>query len=508
MWNPWPTDSIPESLLLKKMSTIRKEVWMNPRVAVSMSLLALSLTACGFSRSGPWAEVPDHLVHTDHSTFFTGKTFATGPDVTRACLECHEDASHEVMQTAHWKWTGEPVEVPGHKGKIAIGKKNLMNNFCISIQSNWPACTICHAGYGWRDDSFDFDDPELVDCLVCHDQTGTYFKGSGKAGLPDPSVDLMACAKSVARPNRLNCGVCHFRGGGGNAVKHGDLDNSLLHPSERLDVHMGGHGFVCVDCHRGDEHQIPGRSISVSVDDHDHLLCEKCHDSAPHRDQRLNAHTDSVACQTCHIPYYAVDEGTKIYWDWSQAGDKTREKKIDDPHQYLAIKGAFEYGENVIPEYTWYDGSADHYLIGDRMDPAEETVLAGPRGDIHDPEAKIWPFKVHRGKQPYDTVHDVFLVPHTFGKDAYWSTFDWPSALRDGAKVAGQDYSGHYGFAPTRMYWPLSHMVAPAKKALQCEQCHGENGRMNWKELGYDGDPIDLGNRFETGKVAKLEGGM
>ena len=29
----------------------------------------------------------------------------------------------------------------------------------------------------------------------------------------------------------------------------------------------------------------------------------------------------------------------------------------------------------------------------------------------------IWPIKVFRGKQPYDTVSKTLLVPHTFGED-------------------------------------------------------------------------------------------
>ena len=45
-----------------------------------------------------------------------------------------------------------------------------------------------------------------------------------------------------------------------NAVKHGDLDASLYHPSRRLDVHMGEHDFVCTDCHRTEHHDIRGRA--------------------------------------------------------------------------------------------------------------------------------------------------------------------------------------------------------------------------------------------------------
>ena len=66
-------------------------------------------------------------------------------------------------------------------------------------------------------------------------------------------------------------------GGGGNAVKHGDLDESLLFPSENLDVHMGRHDFLCTDCHTTDDHLVSGRMLSVSVDDENQVACTDCH---------------------------------------------------------------------------------------------------------------------------------------------------------------------------------------------------------------------------------------
>ena len=65
-------------------------------------------------------------------------------------------------------------------------------------------------------------------------------------------MDLLAAAQSVRAPTREECGKCHFDGGGGNGVKHGDLDESLYFPSENLDVHMGRLNFLCTDCHQTD----------------------------------------------------------------------------------------------------------------------------------------------------------------------------------------------------------------------------------------------------------------
>lgn len=439
---------------------------------------------------------------TDHSTFFRD-ALADGPAVTRACLACHEESAREVMGTAHWRWEGRPVAIPGHTDSLRIGKRNLINNFCIGVQGNWPRCTVCHAGYGWEDDSFDFERQDAVDCLVCHEHTGSYVKDL--AGQPLPDTDLLASARSVGRPTRQNCGACHFTGGGGNAVKHGDLDQTLLHPSERLDVHMGRYRFECVDCHKTHGHRIPGRAISVSVDAADHLNCTDCHAAGAHEDQRINAHENSLACQTCHIPRMAVDEATKMVWDWSTAGDQALEARIGDPHKYRAIKGSFEYGLNLAPEYAWFNGRASHYIIGDPIDPDSETVIAAPLGDAADPEAKIWPFKLHRGTQIYDAGFDRLIVPRTFGPGGYWTEFDWDKAARLGSESTGLPYSGEYGFARTVMYWPLSHMVAPKDKALQCVDCHGEDGRMDWRALGYPGDPVHFGGRraAATGRAVR-----
>jgi hypothetical protein len=87
--------------------------------------------------------------------------------------------------------------------------------------------------------------------------------------------------------------------------------------------------------------------------------------------------------------------------------------------------------------------------------------------------------------------------PHLFGADdnAYWKSYDWSKALTAGAKAVGQNYSGAYGFIRTQATWPQTHMVAPAEKALSCEECHTKSadGRLaNLKDFylpGRDSTP-------------------
>ncbi|HEY5776943.1 MAG TPA: hypothetical protein VIS57_12700, partial [Xanthomonadales bacterium] len=218
----------------------------------------------------PWDSVPRRPEHVDHKNLFDGfGELTTGPEVTSACLTCHADAGEQMLRSAHWKWESEPTEIEGREGLFTTGKKKSINNFCIGIKGNWASCTACHAGYGWDSAEFDFADKTHIDCLVCHDNSGIYRKG--KAGLPVEGVDLLTAAKSVAVPTRENCGGCHFRGGGGNAVKHGDLDESLYYPTEGVDVHMGRYNFQCVDCHKTKNHVIGGRLTSVSLDNENQI---------------------------------------------------------------------------------------------------------------------------------------------------------------------------------------------------------------------------------------------
>lgn len=439
----------------------------------------------------PDVHVPQHPTYTNHTDIVQGP-FVTPQDVTKACLACHTDAAKQVMATAHFQWVGKPVQVPGHNLTEAIGKKNLINNFCIGIQGNWKECTTCHAGYGWADASYDFNNPENVDCLVCHADMNIYAKGEN--GNPADGVDLLAAAKSVRVPTRENCGYCHFNGGGGNGVKHGDLDESLYFPAAELDVHMGKLDFQCTDCHKTTDHQIAGRSISVSVDSTGQIACTDCHSTAPHTDQRINDHTQTIACQTCHIPAMALKDPTKVFWDWSTAGRNLPE----DHYTYLRIKGSFIYEKNVRPMYLWYNKTVSYrYLLDDKIDPAKPTVLNPPAGSITDPNARIFPFKLHVARQPYDAIYIYLLQPLTAGQGGFWTTFDWNSALQLGAEFTGTPYSGKYGFAETWMYWPTTHMVQPADKSLQCDDCHGPNGRFDWQALGYPGDPMIWGGRFQ-----------
>lgn len=431
--------------------------------------------------------------------------FASAQDVTKACLSCHAEAANEIMHTTHWTW-----EYVNETTGQTLGKKTLINNFCIGIQSNEPRCTSCHIGYGWSNQEFDFTAQNNVDCLVCHDTTGEYKKFPTGAGLPVSESkefpvgsgtiwnppDLAKVAQNVGLTSRETCGSCHFFGGGGDEVKHGDLDSSLNDPSFELDVHMSADGqdFTCTTCHVTENHQTVGSRYSM--DPEQWKGCESCHGEAPHNLAALNQHAVKVACQTCHIPEFARGGiPTKMTWDWSKAGKLTDEGKPvvvkDDAGHvtYDGQKGEFTYGANVIPEYVWFNGQVQYTLAGDKIDPSNVIAINDFLGDKDDPNAKIWPVKRFEAVQPYDTVNNLLVIPHLFGKDesAYWGNYDWDKAITFGMEYAGLPYSGEYGFVKSEMYWPITHMVAPASEALVCKDCHtAESGRLDFAALGYD----------------------
>lgn len=426
----------------------------------------------------------------DHGAFEElNQPFASGPDVTRTCLKCHTEAAKQIHTTKHWTWEYKNPDT----GQL-LGKKHVVNNFCIAATPNIASCSSCHVGYGWTDDSFDFASEENVDCLVCHDTTGTYTKNP-KSKKPN----LTKVARAIGPTSRASCGACHFKGGGGEAVKHGDLDSTLNSPDTFVDVHMDADGldFTCSTCHTADQHTLAGsRYAPLASDSHGidipgkstggRASCQSCHDVRPHQNNaKLNDHTDRLACQTCHIPEYSRgDFASKEWWDWSKAGqlnpDNTPLSRFDaDGHEvYNSKKGDFIWRRNVQPEYVWFNGTVLYTLPKDRIDPTGVVDVNRFLGDASDPKARIWPVKVMRGKQPYDTENLTLATPLTVGKEGLWKTFDWPSSLAKGMEASGLPYSGKFDFVETRMLWPINHMVAPKEQAVQCDECHSKDGRL------------------------------
>jgi len=461
-----------------------------------------------------------------HERFFADTPY----EGTISCLQCHEQAGRQMLDSGHFNWAGEVANISGLEGLVA-GKRDLLNNFCIATPTNEGRCTQCHVGLGWKDQSFDFNNPENVDCLVCHDQTGTYAKAPTTAGLPDPSVDLQAVAQAMrvgAEPTRKACIGCHAFAGGGDNVKHGDISSDLIATTADFDVHMGSDGakMNCVDCHAANHdpktgtanHGMAGLSLH-SVFEGEMRGCTDCHGDQQviHRGVVNNSILffggwhERLACQTCHIPAIARKVPTKTEWYWSEAGRNISPIPIDRATRkptYDKKKGTFKWENNVRPQLRWFNGKWDRMAINLSDQYIEVPIpLATPQGSHDDPDAMIYPFKRMIGNQPVDPVTRTVLVPHLFGTaggpNPYWGKFDWGLALEDGAVITGQPFSGQYVFEDTTMFLTVNHEVAPADQALGnggffsgCKDCHGLPPEViDWTALGWTTDPLLGGAR-------------
>jgi hypothetical protein len=471
-------------------------------------------TDCGACHAGytlAYANPALHLngkVDLDHAGVMT-ETFTTGPQVTAKCLGCHPNQADDVLGSVHFTWLGSSAMTGGALPQTNIGKRNLVNNFCVAVPSNEARCLQCHPSYSaaptkdaqgavqpntgpmylWA--SNPAVDKTKIDCLICHANltTSQYAKAAAPFGAPTvgnsgaacfpsctaaqscingtcvvPTADqkttaLTAAARTVSRPDRKNCGFCHFIAGGGDDVKMGDLGSALAASAcdtstpggVCVDVHMGKHQKVCADCHAAPNHRLKGAGLSIPIDNEGRTDCDACHASHRHANAKYDSHSAFIACQTCHIPKFSQTQYTKVNWDWRTAIDKTacqgltgcvsfnpatqrggeadkaQNHVVDplDPSRQLALgydwkKGISTYEKNVTPVYRWFDGTGTHAATDNSDFASEPNVLSKPNGAPGVNGSRIHPFKKMTGRSPGLADDSAMLVPHVFGTDSLW----------------------------------------------------------------------------------------
>ncbi len=258
------------------------------------------------------------------------------------------------------------VQEPGERS--APGQENISSTTSASRKCpTRPFCNACHIGYGWKDDTFDFTNRKSTSTAwSVTTPPATTRKPAGMAGHPaykpmeippgsgkiiQPD-DLKKVAQHVGKTSRDTCGACHFFGGGGDGVKHGDMDSSLASPGQgtrcahgrartRFRLRHLPHDRPATRCPAAAMRR-PRRTRAVRAcarqgghQQPDHLPGLPRHRPHPvkaaqlnNHGDKLNDHTDKVACQTCHIPSFARGGvATKMSWDWSTAGKLTPEGK-------------------------------------------------------------------------------------------------------------------------------------------------------------------------------------
>ena len=192
--------------------------------------------------------------------------------------------------------------------------------------------------------------------------------------------------------------------------------------------------------------------MTIAHSESAHIECSDCHKGKVHKNALVNKHTERVACQSCHIPTFAKVLPTKVWWDWSTAGKDVKPGDIprDKNGQplYDKMKGDFKWEKDVVPTYLWFDGNIERYIAGDKIDPSKVVNLTATTGSRTNPKAKIYPFKIMRGKQAYDSGNNAIAYTQVFGppgSDAYWQKYDWNLAIAAGMKAAGSLTAGRTG---------------------------------------------------------------
>ena len=478
------------------------------------------------------------LAAMDHSMFIQKY------EGSKSCLPCHPKQVNDVIHSDHYTWQSKPVNLIDAAGKPwpadkPVGKLGGLNDFCITPDINFlgiltnkngvdvnGGCGQCHIGMGARPDKIDEEkDKENVDCLLCHADYTKYNRNLkavvyGQDGkfyfLPNTAVidiayikkanvsgmvDITAALKTITKtPDNKNCLQCHAYAGGGNNNKRGDLESTHMTDPAKVDVHMGN-GVKCISCHKTENHKIAGRGVDLRTNELNYnVRCENCHTASVHKGPlgaTLNNHVKSIDCTTCHITEYAITISTDIFRDWSEA-------------EYSAAKALYEpkieRGQNLKPVYLWWNGisygqqtdvpavfNKDNKYAPNKTTKPDYVTLFAPVGSINDPKAKIYPFRYHYAKLPLDPVTGKFFP----AKAGYvFMTGDVLGGFTKGYKEwFGVDLVSPVKWVYAERYMGLYHEVKPASQALSCTNCHSNRGILDWKALGYKGDPILYGAR-------------
>jgi hypothetical protein len=118
-----------------------------------------------------------------------------------------------------------------------------------------------------------------------------------------------------------------------------------------------------------------------------------------------------------------------------------------------------------------------------------------PEGSIQDPKSKISPFKYHTGKLPVETASGL-MIPVQVGP-TFRTGNTMASALGGAKGFRGKELTAQeVSYVEVDRWMGIFHEVVPKSQALQCADCHGATAtRLDWKALGYAGDPRKTGGR-------------
>ena len=93
------------------------------------------------------------------------------------------------------------------------------------------------------------------------------------------------------------------------------------------------------------------------------------------------------------------------------------------------------------------------------------TAIARPLGDRDDPDARIFPFKLHEGRLP--VVKDTrWILP--IAVEEFFVDGELEKAIREGAESAYGLHDAEWDWVDTRRWMSINHEVMPVDRALGC----------------------------------------
>lgn len=314
--------------------------------------------------------------------------------------------------------------------------------------------------------------------------------------------------------------------------------------SPAWDVHAAA-GLDCIECHATRGHLMAKGTHTTTMMANDlpevEVSCLDCHDDGPHdgateQGRALNDHLDRLACQTCHIPSLHPDNMTRR--------DFAHTEREADPgiFIYSDVEKGHLPGDGI--QYVWWNGDCTFLgnPIGDNPNEAGlyrfyDAAQRWPEfadfdydswyEDVMRPIAragrpsKIYPMKRFNGRQHIDLQNigpfGGMFVPYNL--PAYYRDGDPDAAARleMDKSMMGMMYgwmfkiymldrfmsymaidgwnTGSYEdvragrkveprWLPTDAMLEISHGIR-LEGALDCNDCHGPGGVMDWLALGY-----------------------
>lgn len=420
-------------------------------------------------------------------------------DGPKTCIECHDAEAADVFKSIHYQWKAATPNLSNGGGRL-LGKLNSTNDFCTNPSVSWISilandegkvigngCSKCHVGLGVKP-SPEMTQAQLenIDCLICH--SANYRREVAKK--PDGSLawqpralanpaQMLSIAQNVTKPSNEMCMRCHVGSGGGLNFKRGDLETAHIRADRDFDVHIGAN-MQCIQCHKFRNHQVQGAGTQMAGSEGEaRPQCESCHKGKLHARAENDKHARRVACTTCHIATFARHDRTDVRRDWSHAEAVTGEGRFEPK---------IEFATNVKPVYAWWNGTGRVALLDEPVRPGAngKVGMYTPNGSRKDPKARIYAFKYHTAKIPIDNATRM-MVPVQVGP--VFKSGKVEAGVRGGAKAWLGREVGEIGWIETERYMGIFHEVQPREKALACKDCHEGGQRMDWKALGYSGDP-------------------